>query len=650
MDLSGPILLKPKNSRPRKLKEPSLLRLVPSRRRHAKANRAQQSKNRSVVIKLRIATNDNDTNKAKRRLAQHIRYLERSGVGIDGGKPEMLASKGTLQAKELQDLVREWSQDRHHFRFIISPEDGHAIDLPSFTKELIEKMEREVGTKLEWLAVPHYNTDNPHIHLLIRGKTDKGHDLVLSRDFIKDRFREHAEDLATQILGPKTELERKAKFQRSLTQDRFVSLDRTLISDANKGKNNLIEIPPRCHLKREWVKQLNQDKLTRLQHLKGLGLASEVTSGFWSISPELERNLRALSKRREIVARVHNVLKDKAKNRNIEIVQNAEDLARDVVGEVLSKGLVNELFDKKFVVLESDRSSLLYAELSTFSEVEGFESFPGALIRLRKQEKWRADRFILSFSKENAGEFDSSKFLEFIDSSVKKKTRTLPDDLTPEEYTETFIERCKTLTRLGVIAEKRDHVWVIPLDLVERVQDTYKKLGQDPNHLQLQVESYFSIGDQTERIGATWLDKELVKPTYREAFTRGKLKESVEAAIEKRRRWHEERSQQISGTLISKLQLREVDMAAGRLLNNLGQKLSLELNKSARGRLRRYELLSDGYYAIITSENGFYYLPISNRHRRLEVGSEVELRRGKGNRIELRALTPERRKATERER
>jgi type IV secretory pathway VirD2 relaxase len=42
-------------------------------------------------------------------------------------------------------------------------------------------MECDLGTKLDWMAVDHYNTDNPHLHLLIRGKADDGRDLVISR-------------------------------------------------------------------------------------------------------------------------------------------------------------------------------------------------------------------------------------------------------------------------------------------------------------------------------------------------------------------------------------------------------------------------------------------------------------------------------------
>jgi type IV secretory pathway VirD2 relaxase len=75
--------------------------------------------------------------------------------------------------------------DRHHFRFTVSPEDAAEMaDLRAFTRELMKDAERDLGTGLDWVAVDHWNTDNPHIHVLVRGRADDGKDLVISRDYI----------------------------------------------------------------------------------------------------------------------------------------------------------------------------------------------------------------------------------------------------------------------------------------------------------------------------------------------------------------------------------------------------------------------------------------------------------------------------------
>ena len=65
-------------------------------------------------------------------------------------------------------------------------------DPRAFTRELMKDAERDLGTKLDWVAVDHWNTDNPHIHVLVRGKADDGRDLVISREYISQGFRRRA--------------------------------------------------------------------------------------------------------------------------------------------------------------------------------------------------------------------------------------------------------------------------------------------------------------------------------------------------------------------------------------------------------------------------------------------------------------------------
>jgi type IV secretory pathway VirD2 relaxase len=34
--------------------------------------------------------------------------------------------------------------------------------------------EKDLGTKLDWVAVDHFNTGHPHSHVIVRGKDDRG--------------------------------------------------------------------------------------------------------------------------------------------------------------------------------------------------------------------------------------------------------------------------------------------------------------------------------------------------------------------------------------------------------------------------------------------------------------------------------------------
>jgi type IV secretory pathway VirD2 relaxase len=51
-----------------------------------------------------------------------------------------------------------------------------------FTRDLVGQMESDLGTRLDWVGITHWNTDNPLVHLVVRGIADDGSDLVTSRD------------------------------------------------------------------------------------------------------------------------------------------------------------------------------------------------------------------------------------------------------------------------------------------------------------------------------------------------------------------------------------------------------------------------------------------------------------------------------------
>jgi type IV secretory pathway VirD2 relaxase len=93
-------------------------------------------------------------------LAAHIAYLERDGVTRDGEKAHMFSA-----AEDRADTIafaRRSHHDRHHFRFVVAPEDAAEMtDLKAFTRDLVSQMERDLETRLDWVAVDHWNTTIP---------------------------------------------------------------------------------------------------------------------------------------------------------------------------------------------------------------------------------------------------------------------------------------------------------------------------------------------------------------------------------------------------------------------------------------------------------------------------------------------------------
>ena len=84
-------------------------------------------------------------------LPRHIVYLKREGVTRDGADAQMFDARS--EAADERAFVERCEDDRHHFRFIISPEDAAQLeDLRTFTRELMADVERDLGTRLDWIA------------------------------------------------------------------------------------------------------------------------------------------------------------------------------------------------------------------------------------------------------------------------------------------------------------------------------------------------------------------------------------------------------------------------------------------------------------------------------------------------------------------
>ena len=146
---------------------------------------------RRVVVKARVVRHQGRAFRSA-PLSAHVAYLERDGVTRDGEKGSMFGA--TEDHADAMAFARRGQGDRHHFRFIVTPEDAAAMtDLKDFTRDLVGQMENDLGTRLDWVGIAHWNTDNPHVHLVVRGATDDGSDLVVSRDYISHGLRSRAE-------------------------------------------------------------------------------------------------------------------------------------------------------------------------------------------------------------------------------------------------------------------------------------------------------------------------------------------------------------------------------------------------------------------------------------------------------------------------
>ncbi|MBZ0261950.1 MAG: DUF3363 domain-containing protein [Hyphomicrobiales bacterium] len=319
---------------------------------------------RKAVVKVRIAKLRSGNLAAPRA---HLRYIQRDGVDRSG-------NPGKIYGPESDEVdggafTDRCDGDRHQFRIIVSSDDGDRLaDLKPFVRDLMLHMERDLETTLDWVAVDHYNTGHPHSHIVIRGKDQDGHDLIMARDYVTHGIRQKAGQLLTLELGPEDEFEQQLKLFREVEAERFTGIDRSILKHVGQGYLTVSAMPPQ-------EPQAHTAHMRRLKHLSDLGLARERQTGVWEIQPDIERKLRSLGKSNDIIATMHRATREAGIDRpsGSFAIFDKDSGPKQVVGRLAATGLTDELSDSHFVVIDGVDGRVHYADLGRVQP----ESLPG---------------------------------------------------------------------------------------------------------------------------------------------------------------------------------------------------------------------------------------------------------------------------------
>ena len=335
-----------------------------------RAARGLHSRTRLVTVKARVVRHGGRS----APLATHVAYLQRDGVTKD-------SSAGRLFDAELDDadgrqFAERSADERHHFRFIVSPEDATLMaDLKAFTRDLMANAEQDLGTRLDWVAVEHHNTGHPHIHVLVGGRADDGADLVISRDYIREGMRSRAQALATMELGPRSDLEIRRGLEAQVDAERWTPLDRDLARSA-ADNDGTIDLRPDASIQPD---TMHHARLGRMKKLERLGLATLDGPAQWTLSPEAETSLRAIGERGDIIKRLHRSMGDRSPS---EWVIASEDGAQHVVGRLVARGLDDELKATAYAVIDGVDGRVHHLRLSNLDATS--DAAQGAIVEPRR--------------------------------------------------------------------------------------------------------------------------------------------------------------------------------------------------------------------------------------------------------------------------
>lgn len=349
------------------------------RGRRAALSLSLQSTSRRVVTKARVVRH-HGTRFRSAPLPKHIAYLKREGVTRDGADARMFDVAS--DAADERAFAERCEDDRHHFRFIISPEDAAQLeDLRTFTRELMADVERDLGTRLDWVATDHWNTDNPHIHVLIRGQADDGQDLVISRAYISRGFRDRAAERVTLELGPRSEREIRSALEKEVDAERWTGLDRALRNIADES-GGFADLRPGARGGDAGLRPL---MIGRAKKLERLGLAEQIGPASWTLKPGLEQSLRDLSMRGDIIKTMHQALIGTGREPDVAGFALHGDAATDpVLGRLVVRGLHDELKGSAYAIVEGVDGRTHHLQFSDL-EMTG-DAPPGAIVEARSYE------------------------------------------------------------------------------------------------------------------------------------------------------------------------------------------------------------------------------------------------------------------------
>jgi type IV secretory pathway VirD2 relaxase len=551
-------------------------------------------RSRRVIVKFRPVTL---AGKGFGGAKAHLSYIQRDGVTREGLPGELYSAD--VDVADGKSFLERCSEDRHQFRMIVAPEDGDQFaDLKPFVRRLMSEMEKDLGTKIDWVAVDHFNTGHPHSHVMLRGRNDRGADLVIAREYISHGARERAMAIATLDLGPRTELEIDARLRADVGEERLTVIDRRLVREmTDLGLVTAGDPDP-------FQQSLRTE---RLQKLARMGLATHFGGDSWRLELGLADTLRRMGERGDIIRTMQRELTAK----NIERA-SADRLIFDptagegarLVGRVIMRGLADEHSDRHYLLVDGVDGRVHYADIGAADKTAPTRE--GAIVSItpRGGGARAVDLTIVEVAASNEGRYS-------VDAHLRH------DPAAQQAFAETHARRLEAMRKIMRSVEREpDGSWRISPDYLAKVE-AFEKRQLRSRPVDVEILSAEPIEKLSTIDAATWIDRELVCDAPTNLRDAGFGRE-VKAAQALRRQWliAEQLAVEQGGQvtyrrgMLAALQRRELLRVAGQLAEELGKPfIEAKLGERIEGRLVRSIDMASGRHALVERSRDFTLVP-----------------------------------------
>lgn len=418
-----------------------------------------KKRNQRCVIKISYTKNTKT-----RSWAAHGEYLQREHAQQESEKG--LGFNNHSDNVDLKTTLCEWqhSNDAHVFRLIISPENGYRMDLKKHAKDLLQQMEKDLKTKLQWAAIDHHNTDYPHLHVLIRGRDDHNKTLVIESEYLSRTLRHQSEEFATRELGLRKEHDLVRAREKQLDREYVTEIDRSLRYKAvNSIVNYHTPVPDNLA-----ARELRLLEIKRLKFLEILGLVEKISAKSWKLNDELEPVLQKMQLSNDIIksqAR-HNIRTFSPEEPTPTHIQENKPLT----GKVVGMGLENELKDQRYLLLEGIDGKVHYIQASNsiIKARDNFKFYNENLITLEKKKFTNEHGKIIEYHRVtnhiNLREMQKDPLsrldrdvIEFVKSNGTNPVSHFHEQSFAHEYATVMTKRFHELERGNIFINKKGH-------------------------------------------------------------------------------------------------------------------------------------------------------------------------------------------------
>ena len=322
-------------------------------------------------------------------LRAHLKYLERDGAAREEGGGRLYSAIEDLA--DGRAFLERSGADRHQFRLVASPEDGTEYqDLRPLIRRFMGRMENDLRTSLDWVAADHCDTLHPHTHIILRGKDERGADLVIAPGYIQGGMSARLAGLVSIDLGPRSDLEIERRLRLEVHLERLTSIDRRLLRETDSD-----------HIVLSFGRDMADQAIRagRLRKLGAMGLSDDLGHGRWRLDEQLEPVLRSLGEKADVVRTMQRTLAAAGIERapSEQLVFRPDGRA-SITGRLLARGLADEAADRHFLVIDGTDGRCHYAEIGKSDATEALPEraivrvSPRAIVARGNDDAWREER------------------------------------------------------------------------------------------------------------------------------------------------------------------------------------------------------------------------------------------------------------------